>query len=104
VPEDIAADLHVRIDGEPAAFLAALEQRGIQAVQAGIEFGSDEFVIRRDGDQTADIVRDAAVSSGVPLRLLRPATRTLADLYIDSIEAEGTVPQQTRGRRQGVAA
>ncbi|MDQ2652221.1 MAG: ABC transporter ATP-binding protein [Chloroflexota bacterium] len=104
VPEDIAADLHVRIDGEPAAFLAALEQHGLHAVQAGIEFGSDEFVIRRDGDQTADIVRDAAVSSGVPLRLLRPATRTLADLYIDSIEAEGTVPQQARGRRRGVAA
>ena len=38
---------------------------------------------------TADAVRDAAVSSSVPLRLLRPATRTLADLYIDSIEAEG---------------
>ena len=49
VPEDVAADLHVRIDGEPAAFLAALEQRGIQAAQAGIEYGSDEFVIRRNG-------------------------------------------------------
>jgi ABC-2 type transport system ATP-binding protein len=104
VPEDVAADLHVRIDGEPAAFLAVLEQRGIHAVQAGIEFGSDEFVIRRNGADTADVVRDAAVSSGVPLRLLRPATRTLADLYIDSIEAEGTMPQQTRGRRKGAAA
>jgi ABC-2 type transport system ATP-binding protein len=104
VPEDVAADLHVRIDGEPAAFLAVLEQRGIHAVQAGIEFGSDEFVIRRNGADTADVVRDAAVSSGVPLRLLRPATRTLADLYIDSIEAEGIMPQQTRGRRKGAAA
>jgi len=93
----------VRIDGEPSAFLAALEARGIHATQAGIEYGSDEFVIRHNGADTADAVRDAAVSSGVPLRLLRPATRTLADLYIDSIEAEGTMPQ-TRDRRKGAAA
>ena len=103
-PEDTAADFHVRVDGEPAPFLAALEQQGIQAVQAGIEFGSDEFTIRRNGADTADAVRDAAVSSGVPLRLLRPATRTLSDLYIDAIEAEGPVPQQARGRRRGAAA
>jgi hypothetical protein len=61
-------------------------------------------VIRRNGADTADAVRDAAVSSGVPLRLLRPATRTLADLYIGSIEAEGPVSQPARGRRKGAAA
>ena len=86
-PEDVAADLHVRVDGAPEPFLAALAARGIAAVPAGIEFCSDEFVIRRDGAQTADAVRDSAVSSGVPLRLLRPDTTPLSDLYIDHIEA-----------------
>lgn len=104
VPDDLAADLQVRLDGEPAPFLEALEARGLMAVPAGIEFGRDEFVIRRNGDQTADLVRDAAVSSGVPLRLLRPATRTLADLYIDSIEAAEPGPSTARGRRKGAAA
>ncbi|MFN8660332.1 MAG: ABC transporter ATP-binding protein [Thermomicrobiales bacterium] len=103
MPEDVAADLHVRIDGEPAPFLAALEQRGIHAVPAGIEFGSDEFVIRRNGASTADDVRDAAVSSGIPLRLLRPATRTLADLYIDSIESAEATPGPARSGRKAAA-
>ena len=103
MPEDVAADLHVRIDGEPAPFLAALEQRGIQAVPAGIEFGSDEFVIRRNGASTADDVRDAAVSSRIPLRLLRPATRTLADLYIDSIESAEATPGPARSGRKAAA-
>lgn len=98
VPEDHAADLHVRVDGDPARFLRALESFGVVARPAGIEYTSDEFVISRDGDRTFDAVRDASVEAEVPLRLLRPATRSLADLYVDSVGSQerATVPGKTR--------
>jgi ABC-2 type transport system ATP-binding protein len=85
VPDDHAADLHIRVDGDPAIFLRKLEDFGIEARPAGIEYTSDEFVISRDGDRTFDAIRDASAEAGTPLRLLRPATRSLADLYIDSV-------------------
>ena len=89
-PEDDRADLHVRVDGDPAPFLRRLETAGIAARPAGIEFASDEFIISRDGDGdgTLDAIRDAAAATEAPLRLLRPATRSLEDLYIGSVESE----------------
>ena len=84
-PEDDRADLHVRVDGDPAPFLRRLEAAGIAARPAGIEFGSDEFIVQRNGDGTLDAIRDAAAASNAPLRLLRPATRSLEDLYIGSV-------------------
>ena len=90
VPDEATADLHVRVDGDPAAFLGHLQKAGIEARPAGIEFTSDELIVRRDGDRTLDAIRDAAAATDSPLRLLRPATRSLEDLYVDSIGAGET--------------
>jgi len=87
VPDDDTADLHVRVDGDPGPFLKNLEGLGLIARPAGIEFTSDEFVIANDGERTLDAIRDAAAMTGSPLRLLRPAKRSLEDLYIDSVGA-----------------
>jgi ABC-2 type transport system ATP-binding protein len=87
VPDDDTTDVHVRVDGNPGPFLRTLGELGIEARPAGIEYSSDEFVIARGGDQTLDAIRDAAAVTGSPLRLLRPATRSLEDLYVDSVGA-----------------
>jgi ABC-2 type transport system ATP-binding protein len=87
VPDDETADLHVRVDGDPGPFLKSLEEFGLVARPAGIEFTSDEFVIARAGDRTLDAIRDAAATTNSPLRLLRPAKRSLEDLYVDSVGA-----------------
>lgn len=110
VPEDASADLHVRVDGDRAAFVNRLAAVGIEAVAAGIEFATDELIVRRNGDNTLNAIRDAASQSETSLRLLRPATRTLADLYVDSVNsaanhaAAAEVSQRGRfGRRKGAA-
>jgi ABC-2 type transport system ATP-binding protein len=87
VPDDETADLHVRVDGDPRPFLKSLEEFGLVARPAGIEFTSDEFVIARAGDRTLEAIRDAAAITNSPLRLLRPAKRSLEDLYVDSVGA-----------------
>ncbi len=101
VPEDATADLHVRVMGEPEQFVRTLQGLGIAARPAGIEYSTDEIVIQRDGDRTLDAIRDAAVESGSPLRLLRPATRSLEDLYVDSVGANGAGEGRPRERRRG---
>ena len=99
VPEEESADLHVRVDGDPLPFLDKLRAAGIEARQAGIEFGSDELLVPRDGEATLDVIRDAAAATASPLRLLRPATRSLEDLYVDSVgAASGPPPSRRSGR------
>ncbi|MBA2598206.1 MAG: ABC transporter ATP-binding protein [Chloroflexia bacterium] len=85
VPDEKTADLHVRVDGDPVVFLRNLASLGIEARPAGIEFRADELIICMDGDRTLDAIRDASAATGAPLRLLRPATRSLEDLYVDSV-------------------
>jgi ABC-2 type transport system ATP-binding protein len=87
VSNDDTADLHVRVDGDPSPFLKRLAEQGLATRPAGIEYTSDEFIIARDGDQVLDTIRDAAAITGTPLRLLRPAKRSLEDLYVDSVGA-----------------
>jgi ABC-2 type transport system ATP-binding protein len=99
VPDDETADLHVRVDGDPEAFLKSLEELGLLARPAGIEYTSDEFVVARDSDRALDAIRDAAAMSGSPLRLLRPAKRSLEDLYVDSVGA-GAGADGARDRRR----
>jgi ABC-2 type transport system ATP-binding protein len=101
VQSDDNADLHIRVDGDPEPFLEALRVRGIAARPAGIEYLSDEFIVPRDGGAALDAIRDASVLTGSPLRLLRPATRSLEDLYVDSVSANGPVktpPTRERAR------
>jgi ABC-2 type transport system ATP-binding protein len=100
VPDVDTADLHVRVDGNPEPFLHTLRELGIEARPAGIEYTTDEFVIPRRGDQTLDAIRDAAAATSSPLRLLRPATRSLEDLYVDSVGA-GANGARGNGRGAG---
>jgi ABC-2 type transport system ATP-binding protein len=85
--DDDMADLHVRVDGDPGPFLKRLAELGLASRPAGIEYTSDEFIVARDGDRALDAIRDAAAMTGSPLRLLRPARRSLEDVYIDSVGA-----------------
>jgi len=87
VSDDDTADLHVRVDGDPSPFLKRLDEQGLVTRPAGIEYTSDEFIVARDGDGVLDAIRDAAAVTGTPLRLLRPAKRSLEDLYVDSVGA-----------------
>jgi ABC-2 type transport system ATP-binding protein len=96
VPDDNTADLHVRVDGDPGPFLKRLNELGLATRSAGIEYMSDEFIVARDGDQSLDAIRDAAAITDSALRLLRPAKRSLEDLYVDSV---GAGADGARGRR-----
>ena len=96
---DQNADLHVRIDGDPDAFLGVLRERGISARPAGIEYLSDELIVPRNGDATLDAIRDASAATGSPLRLLRPATRSLEDVYVDSVGASVAADNRRVRRR-----
>ena len=96
LPENELADFHVRVDGDPQPFLRRLASVGVVVEQAGIEFSSDEFLVRRNGAGTLDAIRDAAAATETPLRLLRPAARSLEDLYIGSVN--GSVSQRGGGR------
>jgi ABC-2 type transport system ATP-binding protein len=98
-PEEETTDLHVRVDGDPGPFLARLAALGVAARPAGIEYRSDELVISRDGDGTLDAIRDAAATTGAPLRLLRPVKRSLEELYVDSVGAAADGRANRRGVR-----
>ena len=76
--------------------LKSLEELGLLARPAGIEYTSDEFVVARDSDRALDAIRDAAAMSGSPLR---PAKRSLEDLYVDSVGA-GAGADGARDRRR----
>jgi ABC-2 type transport system ATP-binding protein len=101
VADDDTADLHVRVDGDPGPFLKRLEDLGLASRPAGIEYGSDEFIVARNGDGTLDAIRDAAATTGSPLRLLRPAKRSLEDLYVDSVSGgeHGARDQRRAGKQ-----
>jgi len=81
-------DLFVRIDGDPAAFLARLHALGVEAAPAGEERGRGEIVVRRNGHDAFDAVRDAAADLGLPLRQLRAQTRSLEDLYFGNVRPD----------------
>jgi ABC-2 type transport system ATP-binding protein len=101
VPDDDTADLHVRVHGDSGSFLLRLGELGIAARPAGIEYTTDEFVVARHGDGTLDAIRDVAATTGSPIRLLRPATRSLEDLYVDSVGADtkgGRDPKRVASR------
>ena len=57
-------------------FAAALEARGVSAVDDG-----RQFVVEQAGDADYDHIRDAVVEAGARLRLLTPERRTLTDIF-----------------------
>jgi ABC-2 type transport system ATP-binding protein len=85
----IDGDLLVRVDGDEAAFLRQLAALGVTAVPAGDEFGRGELVVRQADDGAYDAVRDAAAALGVPLRSLRLHARSLEDVYLRNVGADG---------------
>ena len=97
VPDEDTADLHVRVDGDPGPFLKTLATLGVESQAAGIEYLSDEYIVSRDGERTLDAIRDAAAATGAPLRVLRPATRSLEDLYVGSVGGANTANGRGRG-------
>jgi ABC-2 type transport system ATP-binding protein len=86
-----STDLLVRVDGDPAAYIARLAQDGLKAGPSRDEearaFG--EIAVVFDGDRTYDLVRDAAVELGMAMRSLRTRERSLEDLYLGQIEGDG---------------
>ena len=82
-------DLLVRIDGESRDFIQRLATVGIEAAPAGDEFAIDELIIRQANDQTYDAVRDVAVAMDLPLRSLRNRARSLEDVYLGNVGANG---------------
>ena len=75
----------VRIDGDPARFVARLERAGLTVARDPEPSGWTELVVRHDGDHVYDVVRDAAAELGVALRSLRTRARSLEDLYLGNI-------------------
>jgi ABC-2 type transport system ATP-binding protein len=86
-----STDLLVRVDGDPAIFIGRLERAGLQAAPSRDEEARalGEIAVRFDGEQIYDVVRDAAVELGFALRSLRTRERSLEDLYLGKIEADG---------------
>ena len=78
--------------------LKSLEELGLLARPAGIEYTSDEFVVARDSDRALDAIRDAAAAARRCVSL-RPAKRSLEDLYVDSVGA-GAGADGARDRRR----
>src|SRR5206468_3805619 len=69
----------VRIGGDPAAFRAACEQRGLAVI--GEKEREFELRLSREGE-TAPVFA-AAVASGAIVRMLRPVRVSLEDALID---------------------
>jgi ABC-2 type transport system ATP-binding protein len=90
-------DLLVRMDGEPERVIAALASHGVEArLNEEPEHMPGELIIRRDGDQVYDTIRDVAADLGLPLRSLRSRARTLEDLYLGNVTGEAS-PQDGGG-------
>jgi ABC-2 type transport system ATP-binding protein len=80
-------DLLVRIDGNQAAFIAAMQTRGIEVSRPNdVDLQtSDEMIIKNNSDETFDAVRDVAAELGVGLRSLRMKGRSLEDVYLGNV-------------------
>lgn len=70
-------DVVVQVDGDVEQFTRALEQRGFEVRQRGLE-----LVLTYRDDTVFDAVRDLSIETDVLLRGLRRDTRTLEDVYL----------------------
>ena len=105
------SDLRVRVEGDVDAFVRRLADAGVTASRAGLQdlATSDELVVQFAGDRVYDLVRDAAADTGVALRSLRQAARSLENIYLGQVQgpAEVAVPDDARvagGSRAGAGA
>jgi ABC-2 type transport system ATP-binding protein len=86
-------DLLVLLDGDPDRVIAALASHGVNArLNEEPEHMPGELIIRRDGDQVYDAIRDVAADLSLPLRSLRSRARTLEDLYLGNVITDNGSP------------
>jgi ABC-2 type transport system ATP-binding protein len=96
-PTSDTGDLLVRVEGDPSLFMQRLAQMGIQAELNEETTGlPGEMIVRRNGDQVFDAVRDAAVDLGVALRSMRTSAPSLEDLYLGNVQADEAAIQEAR--------
>jgi ABC-2 type transport system ATP-binding protein len=81
------SDIVVRVDGDQQRFVDRLARANVRARLA--ELGNDIIVSRDTTDDAVyDIIRDATVELGYPLRLLRARQRSLEDVYIQTVGSD----------------
>ena len=82
-------DLLVRVDTRHNEFIQRLGALGFPATMGSTDelHGREEIVVRFDGDQVYDAVRDVAAEMEIALRSLRKRARSLEDVYIGEVEA-----------------
>ena len=93
----VDGNLLVRIDGDAAAFVRRLAALGVTAAPAGDEYGRGELIVHQADDRAYDAVRDAAAELGLPLRSLRSRARSLEDIYLGNVGANGRTPLRGEG-------
>ena len=77
-------DVLIRVAGDVGAFVAAMRTRGLGASRADEE--PDLVTVRGSAPATLDAIRDCAADTGVGLRELRPAARTLEEVVLEAME------------------
>jgi ABC-2 type transport system ATP-binding protein len=83
-----ATELIVRVEGDPAAFRAALDAAGLPSRIADDAQVPGEFLTPLENDAVYDLIRDVAAERGEALRTLRPRARTLEDVYVGNVVAD----------------
>jgi len=90
-------DLLVRVEGDPKVFIQKLELLGVRAELNEEPTGlPDEMIVRRNGDQVFDAVRDAAAELGLPLRAMRTRAPSLEDLYFGNVAADEAAMEEAK--------
>ena len=93
--ETTGGDLLLRIDGDPDPFIDAMRQHGLTVGMAERISVWDEILVRHDSDAVYDVIRDAAVESGIVLRSMRNRSRSLEDIYFSRISEANALEAQT---------
>ena len=68
--------LYIEVTARQAEFLAALRERRVEP-----ELEGNSVVVDGVGDEGYDLIRDALVASGAPLRRMAPRRRALTELF-----------------------
>ncbi len=87
--DDGRAELLVRIDGDPAPFVARLAAGGLAVRRNATDDPWEELVVAHNDDRAYDLIRDAAADLGVPLRSLRARSSSLEEVYLREIGPDG---------------
>ncbi len=95
IQELTGGDLLLRIDGDPAPFVETMRRQGLTVGMAERTSVWDEILVRHDDDAVYDVIRDAAVATGIALRSMRNRSRSLEDIYFSRITEANALDEQT---------